>query len=38
MLKVYIQDRCPCCDGQAYLPAGEATNWKDETYTRYSPF
>ena len=37
MLKVYIQDRCPFCDGQAYLPAGEAANWKGETYTRYAP-
>ena len=37
MLKVYIQDRCPYCDGQAYLPAGEATDWKGETLTRYAP-
>ena len=37
MLKVYIQDRCPYCDGQAYLPAGQATDWKGETYTRYAP-
>lgn len=37
MLSVYIQDRCLYCNGQAYLPAGEATNWKGETYTRYAP-
>ena len=37
MLKVYIQDRCPYCDGQAYLPAGEATDWKGETIMRYAP-
>ena len=34
MLKVYILDLCPYCDGQAYLPAGEATNWKGETFIR----
>ena len=37
MLKVYIQDCCPYCDGQAYLPAGEATDWTGETYTHMPP-
>jgi hypothetical protein len=37
MLKVQILDRCPYCDGKAYLPAGEATNLKGETYPRYAP-
>ena len=37
MLKVHIQDRCPFCNGNAYLPAGEASNWKGENYTRYAP-
>ena len=37
MLKVYIQDRCPYCDGQAYLSAGQATDWKGETFTHYEP-
>jgi len=37
MLKVYILDLCPYCDGKAYQPAGEASNWKGETYTRYAP-
>ena len=37
MHKVYIQDRCLYCDGQAYLPAGQATNCKGETFTRYTP-
>lgn len=35
MLRVHILDRCPYCDGQAYLPAGEATNWKGKTYNRF---
>jgi hypothetical protein len=37
MLKVHILDRCPYCDGKAYLPVGETTNAKGETYTRYTP-
>ena len=37
MLKVYILDRCPYCDGKAYLPVGEATDWNGEPYTRYEP-
>ena len=37
MLKVHILDRCPYCDGKAYLPMGEATNAKGESYTRYIP-
>ena len=37
MLKVHILDRCPYCDSKAYLPIGEATDWKGETFTRYAP-
>lgn len=37
MLKVHILDRCPYCEGKAYLPIGEAVNWQGETYTRYAP-
>ena len=37
MLKVHVLDTCPYCDGKAYLPAGEATDWKGETYIRYKP-
>lgn len=36
MLKVQILDRCNYCDGQAYLPLGEADNWKGETYLTYA--
>jgi hypothetical protein len=37
MLKVHILDRCQYCNGKAYLPIGEATDWKCETFTRYAP-
>ncbi len=37
MFKVQILDRCQYCDGKAYLPAGEASNWQGESYTRYAP-
>ena len=37
MLKVHILDRCPHCDGQAYLPNGEGQDYKGRTYTRYAP-
>ena len=37
MYKVYILDRCQYCDGQAYLPVGEAVDWKGEKFTRYLP-
>ena len=37
MLKVHIIDRVLYCDGKAYLPEGDATDWKGETYTRYAP-
>ena len=37
MLKVHILDQCPHCDGKAYLPSGQATDWKGEGYTRYEP-
>ena len=36
MLKVHILSRWMYYDCQAYLPAGDATNWKAETYTRYA--
>jgi len=38
MIKVNILDRCEFCDGQAYLPEGEAVSADGERYTRYSPF
>ncbi len=37
MLKVHILTQCSNCDGQAYLPAGEAEKHKGEKYTRYQP-
>ena len=37
MLKVHIQDRYSYCEGKAYLPAGVATDWNGETFTRYAP-
>ena len=37
MLKVHILNRCPYCDGKAYLPTGKDTNAKGETYTRHTP-
>ena len=37
MLKVHILTQCSHCQGQAYLPAGEAANHKGEKYTRYQP-
>jgi hypothetical protein len=37
MIKVHILDPCRHCNGQAYLPAGEAENYTGEKYTRYTP-
>ena len=37
MLKVHILDRCPYCDGQDDLSAGDATIWNGEAFTRYTP-
>ena len=37
MLKVHILARCPHCDGQAYLPIGEAESYTGEVYLRYAP-
>jgi len=37
MLKVHIQDRYSYCEGKAYLPAGVATDWNGESFTRYAP-
>jgi len=37
MFKVHILDRCSYCEGAAYLPAGETTDWKGNPYTKYMP-
>jgi len=37
MIKVQILARCEHCNGQAYLPIGDATDWRGDTYTRYTP-
>lgn len=37
MIKVQILTRCSHCDGEAYLPAGEAQSASGERYTRYEP-
>lgn len=37
MIKVQILARCEHCHGQAYLPIGEATDYKGGTYARYMP-
>ena len=37
MLKVHILDRCPHCDGRAYLPSGEAIDSSGKPYTRHTP-
>ena len=37
MLKVHILTCCPHCDGQAYLPIGEAESYTGEAYLRYLP-
>ena len=36
-IKVQILTRCEACDGQAYLPAGEAISYSGERYLRYEP-
>lgn len=35
-IKVPISDKCPECQGAAYLPAGKAVSNAGEVYTRYS--
>jgi len=37
MIKVHILTRCAHCDGEAYLPIGEASSYTGETYIRYLP-
>lgn len=37
MVKVQILDRCEHCEGEAYLPVGEAKSYTGERYTRYEP-
>ena len=36
-MKVRVLDKCPHCNGQAYLPAGEGVDNKGNPYTRYLP-
>ncbi len=35
MVKVQILDRFEHCEGEAYLPVGEAKSYTGERYTRY---
>ena len=37
MNKVQILTQCEHCQGQAYLPVGEAESYTGEKYTRYFP-
>ena len=37
MIKVNILDKCEFCDGEAYLPIGEAESHTGEKYIRYEP-
>ena len=37
MIKVHILTRCEHCDGEAYLPIGEAVSYTGEMYMRYEP-
>ena len=37
MIKVQILTRCTYCDGEAYLPQGEAISYTGESYQRYAP-
>ena len=36
-IKVHVLTRCETCDGEAYLPAGEAVSHTGESYRRYEP-
>jgi len=36
-LKIPVSDQCPECEGQAYLPAGQAISSSGEPYTKYAP-
>ena len=37
MTKVHILTTCAACNGQAYVPIGEAEDYKGRKYTRYRP-
>lgn len=37
MIKVQILTYCQHCDGQAYLPIGEAESYTGEQYMQYEP-
>ena len=37
MIKVQILTTCDFCEGDAYLPDGEAESYTGEKYTRYKP-
>ena len=37
IVKVQILTRCEYCEGEAYLPAGEAESNTGEIYMRYEP-
>ena len=37
MIKVNILDKCEFCNGEAYVPVGEAESAAGERYTRYQP-
>ena len=37
MIKVQILTQCEDCEGEAYLPVGEAESNNGETYMRYEP-
>ncbi len=36
MMKIQILVACEHCDGEAYLPVGEATDFQGQHYIRYS--
>lgn len=37
MIEIQIQTYCQHCDGQAYLPIGEAESYAGEQYMQYEP-
>jgi hypothetical protein len=37
MIKVQVLTTCDFCEGDAYLPDGEAESYSGEKYTRYKP-
>ena len=36
-IKVQILTQCEACDGEAYVPVGQAASYTGEKYTRYQP-